>query len=219
MMKILNRFTVGLGIGYVLGAKAGRERYEQIASWWNRVTGTPALQRMTEQGRELAGSAAHKAQEVSGKLPGVGALVGGDSGNGHLVRDVMTSGVETVSLGTPIKDVAERMKKGDAGAMVVTDDSNAVIGIVTDRDIAVRAAAAGKPPTAPVGEIVSKDVTTVSPDDKAVEAVKRMRQHAVRRLPVVSNGKAVGIVSLGDLAEERDRSSALADISSAPPNR
>jgi CBS domain-containing protein len=215
--KIFNRFTIGFGVGYVLGAKAGRERYGQIVNWWDRVSGSSAMQKVTEQGKELAGQATQKAQEMGGKVPGVGTLVGG--GNGQLVRDVMTSGVETVSLGTPIKDVAQRMKQRDSGAMVVTDDSNDVVGIVTDRDIAVRAAAEGKPLTTPVGEIVSKEVTTVSPDDKAVEAVKRMRQHAVRRLPVVSNGKPVGIVSIGDLAEERDQSSALADISAAPSNR
>ena len=219
MGKILNRFTIGLGVGYLLGARAGRDRYEQIMNWWDRITGAPAVQRMTEQGKELAEQAAHKAQEVGAKVPGVAALVGGGNGSSaQLVRDVMTRGVETVSLPTPIRNVAEKMKERDAGAMVVVDDSKNVVGIVTDRDISVRAIAEGKPLTASVGDIVSRDVTTVSPDDKAIDAVKLMRRHAVRRLPVVENGKPVGIVSIGDLAEERDRSSALAEISAAPPN-
>jgi hypothetical protein len=90
--KMLNRFTIGLAIGYVLGAKAGRARYEQIMGWWNRAVGTPAVQRMTEQGRELAGQAAQKAQEVGAKVPGVGALVAG--GNGH--------GADSQEAGSPL---------------------------------------------------------------------------------------------------------------------
>jgi hypothetical protein len=86
--KVLNRFTIGLAIGYVLGAKAGRTRYDQIMAWWDRVVGTPTVRRMTEQGRELAGQAAHKAQEVGAKVPGVGALVAGGDGRGAAGPDV-----------------------------------------------------------------------------------------------------------------------------------
>jgi CBS domain-containing protein len=74
------------------------------------------------------------------------------------------------------------------------------------------------PDSTTVGDICSPDLVTVGPDEDVSIAVDRMREHAVRRLPVVEGGRAVGIVSLGDLAMERDPDSALGDISSAPPN-
>ena len=69
-----------------------------------------------------------------------------------------------------------------------------------------------------MGDICSRDLTTVAPTDSLGHAVTLMRDKAVRRLPVVEGGSVVGIVSIGDLAVDRDRRSALADISAAPPN-
>jgi CBS domain-containing protein len=89
---------------------------------------------------------------------------------------------------------------------------------VTDRDIVVRAVAAGKDlGKTPLREICSKEVFTLSPEDDLDEAVKLMREKAIRRVPVISDGTAVGILSLGDLAQERDRRSVLGQISAAPP--
>ena len=67
-------------------------------------------------------------------------------------------------------------------------------------------------------DICSRELTTVSPDDQVGTAVRLMRENAIRRLPVVARGRPVGIVTLGDLALEQDRGSALADVSAAPPN-
>ncbi|HEX6219453.1 MAG TPA: CBS domain-containing protein, partial [Acidimicrobiia bacterium] len=92
-------------------------------------------------------------------------------------------------------------------------------GIVTDRDIVVRGLAEGMDPeTAAIDDVCKHDVVTVGSRDAVAEAVKLMEQHAIRRLPVVDGGELVGIVSIGDLAEERDPNSALGEISSAPPN-
>jgi CBS domain-containing protein len=102
---------------------------------------------------------------------------------------------------------------------VVVADGDEVIGIVTDRDIVVRGLAAGRDPhTTPLMDISSRELTTVSPDEPIGTAVRLMREHAIRRLLVLSQGRVVGIVTLGDLALEQDPHSALADVSAAPSN-
>ena len=88
---------------------------------------------------------------------------------------------------------------------------------MTDRDIVVRGLAGGKW-SVELGDICSRDLVTVSPDESIDDAIGVMSWHAVRRLPVVEDGRAIGMVSIGDLAVERDRNSALADISAAPAN-
>jgi CBS domain-containing protein len=89
---------------------------------------------------------------------------------------------------------------------------------VTDRDM-VRGIAAGMDPKkTPIGKRCSKQLTTVSPTDPVDVAIDLMRQKAIRRLPVVQDGAIVGIVSLGDLVQDRDPKSALANISEAPAN-
>jgi CBS domain-containing protein len=134
------------------------------------------------------------------------------------LKDLMTPNPTTVSTDTPVLDAARTMRDQDIGNVIVTQGDR-VCGIVTDRDIVVRAIAQGcDPQTTTIGEICSQDLVTVSPDDEVQEAVTLMRERALRRLPVVENGRPVGIVSIGDLAIERDKDSALADISKAPPN-
>jgi CBS domain-containing protein len=135
------------------------------------------------------------------------------------VNDVMTKNPRTFDAGEPVVAAARAMRDDDIGAVIVMD-ANRVRGIVTDRDITVRAVAEGRDPNAvTLGETSSGDVETVTPATSIDEAVRIMRERAVRRVPVVDNGQPVGIVSIGDLAMERDSSSALADISAAPPNR
>jgi CBS domain-containing protein len=98
-------------------------------------------------------------------------------------------------------------------------ENHQVCGIVTDRDIVVRTVTETQDPaTTTLTDICSHSVLTVTPTDSVEEAVRLMRTHAIRRLPVVEGGQAVGMVSLGDLAVERDPGSALGKISDAPPN-
>ncbi|WP_188193395.1 CBS domain-containing protein [Nonomuraea sp. SYSU D8015] len=134
------------------------------------------------------------------------------------VGDVMTSHPATVEGDQPVSVAAALMRDNDAGAVIVNDNGR-MAGIVTDRDIAVRVVADEKGPQTPVRDACSPSVEAVGPDTSIDQAVQLMRSHAVRRLPVVEDGRAVGIVSLGDLAMERDPSSALADISAAEGNR
>jgi CBS domain-containing protein len=97
-------------------------------------------------------------------------------------------------------------------------EGETVCGIATDR-IVVRGIADGRDPrSTSLGDICSRDLATLSPDDQFGTAVRLMRERAIRRLPVVEAGRPVGILTIGDLAVQEDRGSALADVSAAPPN-
>lgn len=134
------------------------------------------------------------------------------------IKEVMTGDPRTCEADATVEDAAREMRDGDIGNVLITRDG-AVLGIVTDRDIVVRAVAEGRDPSSTrVEEICTESVQTLTPDQTVDEAVRMMREHDLRRLPVVQDGRPAGIVSLGDLAVEQDSGSALADISSASPN-
>lgn len=136
------------------------------------------------------------------------------------VRDVMTSNPVTVPADTPLSEVARLMRDRDIGTVIVVDSGGGLRGILTDRDLVVRGFAEGRDlGSTAAAELCSADLATLAPDDSVDRAIKLMRERAVRRLPVVENGRPVGIVSIGDLAMERDEESVLAGISAAPANR
>jgi CBS domain-containing protein len=131
----------------------------------------------------------------------------------------MTPNPITVPTPATAWDAARLMKEQGIGDVLVVEGDR-LAGIVTDRDLVVRVMAEGREPVAtPVGEIASDEIKSVSPDDPVDHAVGLMREAALRRLPVTQNGYVVGVVSIGDLAVEREPGSALADISAAPPNQ
>jgi CBS domain-containing protein len=132
------------------------------------------------------------------------------------ISDVMTNDLATIGPDASLIDASKQMQERDIGDVLVVEDDR-VYGIVTDRDIVVRGLARGLSPNAPASEIATTELTMLSPDDDAAEAVEWMRREAIRRVPVVQDGRPVGILSLGDLAQSRDPSSALSDISSAEP--
>ena len=135
------------------------------------------------------------------------------------LREIMTQRPVSVETGDTVTAAARSMRDGNIGVVVVLE-SGQVQGVLTDRDIVVRALAEGRDPArTSVGEISSKELTTLAPTDTIEDAVKIMRDKAIRRLPVVEDGRPIGIVSLGDLAVERDPDSTLGGISAAPPNR
>lgn len=137
---------------------------------------------------------------------------------GQTVSDIMTTDLVSLSAEHSVRDAARRMREANVGAIVVHKHGN-LFGIVTDRDIVVRCLARGGDcDETPLSEICSPEVTTLGPDDEVDRAVTLMRDGAIRRIPVVKNGKAVGILSLGDLALHRDPFSALGAISKALPN-
>ncbi|ANH90428.1 MULTISPECIES: CBS domain-containing protein [unclassified Streptomyces] len=134
------------------------------------------------------------------------------------VRDIMTSRLVTVEPQTSVTAVAQKMRDEDIGIVLVTDGDE-LRGLVSDRDLVVRSLAdGGDQEQRTVASACSDDLFTVGPDEELGHAVELMREHSVRRVPVVDHGHPVGIVSLGDLAIERDPGSALGDISAARPN-
>lgn len=134
------------------------------------------------------------------------------------VRDVMTAEPVTLDAASPIRRAAALMKERDVGDVLVTEDGE-LHGILTDRDIVVRALATGRDLDGAIGEICTTSPVTVGPEDALDAARDRMRKRAVRRIPVVDEeNQPVGIVSLGDLAIERAPRSALGRISAAPSN-
>lgn len=139
---------------------------------------------------------------------------------GQRIDEIMTRNVVTVPTSATVLDAAQLMRDRAIGDVVVTDGDK-LCGIVTDRDIVTRVVADDRPPArTAIGDICSKDPVAVRPDQDFSEAVSLMRSHDIRRLPVVDDGgRPVGILTLGDLAEQKDPDSALGDISSAPPQR
>ena len=135
------------------------------------------------------------------------------------LREVMTAAPRCLSPTDTVGEAARMMRDENIGDVLVCVDDR-LTGIVTDRDLVVRALAeqAGDPRQTRLGDIASKELVMLSPDDSVEEAVALMRGHAIRRIPVCENGRPVGVVALGDLAVERDWDSALADISAAPAN-
>jgi CBS domain-containing protein len=130
----------------------------------------------------------------------------------------MTSAVTTAASNTPLRDVAAMMREGDMGAVPVVDGGK-LVGIVTDRDIVVRAVAEGKDPSTPVAEAMTSEIFSVGPDDFVFEAIRVMGDKQVRRIPVVTeSGELAGIISMADIAleieDQREIAEALEEISS-----
>jgi len=116
------------------------------------------------------------------------------------IRDVMTRDVHLARPGDTIQAVAERMARGDFGFIPVADGDR-LIGAVTDRDLVVRALAAGAAPTAPIVEYITRDPHTVLDTDDLKSVLDLMASRQIRRAPVVDkHGRIVGVISLGDLS-------------------
>jgi CBS domain-containing protein len=124
------------------------------------------------------------------------------------VSEVMTREVQTIRPDQPVQEAASFMLSADAGSIPVTDGDR-LLGMITDRDIAVRGVAKGRGPDTPVRELMSNDVVCVRHDEECTDAANKMSEAQVRRLPVIDEqDRLCGIVSLGDLARETDSESA-----------
>lgn len=124
------------------------------------------------------------------------------------VSDVMTRDVQTVRPDTTVQEAANFMLREDAGSMPVRDGDR-LIGMITDRDIAVRGVAKGYGPDTPVRELMTDEIICARTDDNVEEVASKMSEAQVRRIPVIDeNERLCGIVSLGDLAREGDSDSA-----------
>lgn len=192
--------TVGFALGYAAGMKVGDRPLQ-------------AVRRAAAGARASAASASAAADRLRSRIGGVGER----TIDVRQVREVMTAAPETVTPETTIRDAAGIMERADVGDLLVVEGEQ-LRGIVTDRDITVRAVARGLDPTAEVRQVLTPSAVSVSPMATVAEAIAVMRDNDVRRVPVVEAGRPIGIVSLGDLAVSREPKSLLADISSAPPN-
>jgi CBS domain-containing protein len=124
------------------------------------------------------------------------------------VSEVMTRDVQTVRPDQPVREAASFMLSADAGSIPVTDGDR-LIGMITDRDIAVRGVAKGYGPDTPVRELMTNDIICARDDDDVDDIASKMSEAQVRRLPVIDQDERLcGIVSLGDLSRDADEDTA-----------
>jgi CBS domain-containing protein len=126
------------------------------------------------------------------------------------IRDVMTPNPRTVSPNDSIQSAARVMRDEDTGVVPVVDNGKPV-GVITDRDIVVRAVADNRELNRPVRDIVTTELVAVHPDMSVQEATELMSEHQVRRLPVIDNNRLVGIVSIGDIAVKEGKDGRVGD--------
>jgi CBS domain-containing protein len=192
---------ISFGAGYVAGMKFGDKPVK-------------AVRNARDEARDKASSLAQTASSWRSKAMGDGGSI-----DVRTVREVMSGAPETVTQETTLADAAKVMDRADIGDVLVVDGTGQLRGIVTDRDIAIRAVAEGRDPnTTTVGEVMTPTVETIPSTATVQEAIATMRRHDIRRLPVVDGGGPIGVVSLGDLAMSPESRSVLADLSTAPPN-
>ncbi|GMB08581.1 CBS domain-containing protein [Thermolongibacillus altinsuensis] len=117
-------------------------------------------------------------------------------------QDIMTKDVQYCTPLDNVYEVAVKMRDLNVGAIPIVDNGR-LIGMITDRDLVIRGIAERRPGSNSVMDVMSKDIITVSPSTSIHEAAELMAKHQIRRLPVVEDGKLVGMVSLGDLATNR----------------
>ena len=134
------------------------------------------------------------------------------------MRDIMSPAPVSMAATEPVWAAARAMKERAIGTVLIMTDGR-LSGLVTDRDIAVRVLAENRDPvTTRVGDICSTELAVLGPDDDVEQAARLVRERAVRRIPIVQDGTPVGVVSLSDLALERDQGAALSQVSTAQPN-
>jgi CBS domain-containing protein len=139
---------------------------------------------------------------------------------GKTAREVMTGGAECVGENDTLVDAARKLAELDVGAMPICGEDNRLKGMLTDRDIVVKALAEGKDPgSTTAGEFAEGKPVTIGADDSVDEALRTMAEHKVRRLPVIDGHDLIGIVSQADLARniDEDKVGDLVEAISAAP--
>jgi CBS domain-containing protein len=135
------------------------------------------------------------------------------------VRDAMTENPRSIGASASVVEAARLMREEHIGSLLPITDDEQLVGMITDRDITTRVVAeAADPKMTLVGDVYSRDLISVKPDEDLEKALKLMARHQVRRLPVVDNGRLVGIVALADIAlgENENRTGELVEAISAP---
>lgn len=133
-------------------------------------------------------------------------------------REIMTSSVKTANREMTLQEVAILLRDGDMGSLPIVEDGK-LVGMITDRDIVVRAIAEGKEFTTQIGDVMTTEIFSVKPSDYVFEAIRLMGDKQIRRVPVVEEtGELAGIISMADIAlemeDEREIAETLEEISS-----
>ena len=205
--------ALALGAGYYAGMRMGDRPVRAVRDAADQMRGR--AESVGAQATDLRTRASEAARAVQSRVAGA---VGDTTLDVREVREVMSTSPEAVDIGTSLREAAEKMRVADIGNVIVTEKGQ-VRGIVTDRDIAVRAVAEGRDPdSTTVGDVMTAAPVTISPSSSVREAIDLMHQHDIRRLPVVEGGRPVGVVALGDVSMSPRAQPLLADISTAPPN-
>jgi CBS domain-containing protein len=134
------------------------------------------------------------------------------------VRDAMTEAPRSIGQSASVVEAALLMREADIGSLPITDDER-LVGMITDRDITTRVVAeAADPKMTSVGDVYSRDLISVEPENDLEEALRLMARHQVRRLPVVEDGMLVGIVAQADIAlrENEKKTGELVEAISEP---
>ena len=133
------------------------------------------------------------------------------------VRDAMTEDPRSIGASASVVEAARLMREQHIGSLPVTEDER-LVGMITDRDIATRVVAeSAVPETTSVGDVYSRDLVSVGPDSDLDEALQLMVRHQIRRLPVVTNGRLVGLVAQADIAlKDNERTGELVGAISEP---
>jgi CBS domain-containing protein len=135
------------------------------------------------------------------------------------VRDIMSAAPVCMAATESVSAAAKVMKERGIGTVLVVSGGR-LEGLVTDRDITIRVLAENRDPaTTRLGDICTGELAVLRPDDDIRHADRLVRERAVRRLPVIADGVPVGVVSIGDLALDRDERSAVSKISAIAPDR
>ncbi|MGE5702705.1 MAG: CBS domain-containing protein [Clostridia bacterium] len=133
------------------------------------------------------------------------------------LREIMTKDLATVTLQDNVYEAAVKMRDWNVGVIPVVDEKNDCIGVITDRDIVIRGLAEKREGSAKVEQVMTRDIVFGQPGMTVDDAAKLMAKYQIRRLPVVENGKLVGIVAIGDMAVRQvhhdEASEALYEIS------
>jgi CBS domain-containing protein len=135
------------------------------------------------------------------------------------VRDIMSAAPVCMAAAAPVSAAAKAMKERGIGTVLVVSGGR-LEGLVTDRDITIRVLAENRDPaTTRLGDICTSELAVLRPDDDIKHADRLVRERAVRRLPVIADGVPVGVVSIGDLALDREERSAVSEISAIARDR
>jgi CBS domain-containing protein len=126
-----------------------------------------------------------------------------------LCKDVMKTNVECLSPTDNVQSAARKMREKNIGAIPVCDDKRTVIGMITDRDLALRVIADSRPSTTPLSDVMTKDIVSCRPTDDIQRAQELMGKHQKSRILCTENGRAVGVISLSDIVSRVDGAGAM----------